>query len=51
MREQAEKELGRLERMGEQSGESSMIRSYLDWLIAVPWGERSDETLDPNHTR
>ena len=45
--EQATKELGRLERMGEQSGEASMIRSYLDWLIAVPWKERSDEVLDP----
>ncbi len=37
VREQAEKELGRLERVGEQSGESSVIRTYLDWLIAVPW--------------
>jgi ATP-dependent Lon protease len=45
--EQAIKELGRLERMGEQSGESSVIRSYLDWLIAVPWNKRSDEVLDP----
>src|SRR5881409_478788 len=51
VREQAERELGRLERMGEQSGESSMIRSYLDWLIAVPWAERSDERLDPVHAR
>src|ERR671932_1489197 len=49
--EQALKELGRLERMGEQSGEASMIRSYLDWLIAVPWKERSDEVLDPVHAR
>jgi ATP-dependent Lon protease len=49
--EQATKELGRLERMGEQSGEASMIRSYLDWLIAVPWKERSDEMLDPVHAR
>src|ERR687890_503505 len=32
VREQADKELGRLERMGEQSGEASIIRSYLDWL-------------------
>src|SRR5687768_3253277 len=47
VREQAEKELSRFERMGEQSGESSMIRSYLDWLIAVPWSKRSDEVLDP----
>jgi ATP-dependent Lon protease len=45
--EQALKELGRLERMGEQSGESSMIRTYLDWLIAVPWSKRSEEHLDP----
>ncbi len=49
--EQATKELGRLERMGEQSGEASMIRSYLDWLIAVPWKDRSDEVLDPVHAR
>src|SRR5215207_3942745 len=49
--EQAEKELRRLERQGEQSPESSMIRSYLDWLIAVPWSKRSEELLDPAHTR
>ena len=47
VREQADKELGRLERMGEQSGEANMIRSYLDWLVAVPWKERSEERLDP----
>jgi ATP-dependent Lon protease len=51
VREQAERELARFERMGEQSGESSMIRSYLDWLIAVPWSKRSDERLDPAHAR
>src|SRR6201996_3659377 len=49
--EQAEKELGRLERVGEQSAESSVIRTYLDWLIAVPWGKRSEERLDPQHAR
>ncbi|HET7590779.1 MAG TPA: endopeptidase La [Solirubrobacterales bacterium] len=49
--EQAGKELRRLERQGEQSPESSMIRSYLDWLIAVPWKERSEERLDTAHTR
>jgi ATP-dependent Lon protease len=45
--QQALKELSRLERMGEQTGESSMIRTYLDWLVAVPWSKRSDERLDP----
>jgi ATP-dependent Lon protease len=51
VREQAERELDRLERMGEQSGEASMIRTYLDWMVAVPWGERSEERLDPQHAR
>ncbi len=51
VREQAEKELGRLERMGEQSAESTVIRTYLDWLIAVPWSKRSDERLDPAYAR
>jgi ATP-dependent Lon protease len=51
VREQADKELARFERMGESSPESQMIRSYLDWLLAVPWGSRSDEILDPLRTR
>jgi ATP-dependent Lon protease len=50
-RAQAERELARLERMGEQSGEASMIRTYLDWLVAVPWSKRSEERLDPVHAR
>jgi ATP-dependent Lon protease len=49
--EQATKELRRLERMGDQSGEASMIRTYLDWLISVPWSKRSEEVLDPERTR
>jgi len=51
VRSQAERELGRLERMGESSPESSMIRTYLDWLLAVPWAKRSEERLDPTHAR
>ena len=51
VREQAERELGRFERMGESSPESQTIRSYLDWLLAVPWGTRSEERLDPSATR
>ncbi len=51
VRAQAERELRRLETMGEASGEASMIRSYLDWLIAVPWSKRSEETLDPKSAR
>jgi ATP-dependent Lon protease len=51
VREQAERELGRLERSGEQSGEAQTIRTYLDVLIDVPWGKRSEDKLDPTATR
>src|SRR5213080_170920 len=51
VREQALREVGRLERMGDSTGESSMIRTYLEWLLAVPWGKRSEERLDPAHAR
>ena len=49
--EQAERELSRLERMGDQTPEATVIRNYLDWLLAVPWGKRSEERLDPVYTR
>jgi ATP-dependent Lon protease len=51
VRDQAEREASRLERMGEASPESSMIRTYLDWLLAVPWASRSEEVLDPARAR
>jgi len=51
VRAQAERELRRLETMGDASGEASMIRTYLDWLVAVPWSKRSEETLDPTGAR
>jgi ATP-dependent Lon protease len=51
VRAQAERELRRLETMGDASGEASMIRTYLDWLISVPWSARSEETLDPQGAR
>ena len=51
VQEQAERELTRLERMGDQTPEATVIRNYLDWLLAVPWGKRSEERLDPVYTR
>jgi ATP-dependent Lon protease len=48
---QAERELARFERMGDSNAEASMIRTYLDWLLAVPWSKRSEERLDPKHAR
>jgi ATP-dependent Lon protease len=46
VREQADKELGRLERTSEQSPEYGWIRTYLDWLIDVPWSVRTDDNLE-----
>jgi ATP-dependent Lon protease len=51
VQQQADRELGRLERMGDANAESGMIRTYLDWLLAIPWAKRSDERLDPSHAR
>ena len=51
VREQAERELSRLERIGDASAESATIRTYLDWLLAVPWSKRSEERLDPLYAR
>jgi ATP-dependent Lon protease len=51
VREQAERELSRLERLGDSNAEAATIRTYLDWLLAVPWAKRSEERLDPVHAR
>jgi ATP-dependent Lon protease len=44
--EQALRELKRLERMPEGAGEHSMIRTYLDWLTALPWSVQSEDAID-----
>src|SRR4029077_5910657 len=51
VRAQADRELRRLETMGDSSGEAPMIRTYLDWLTAVPWSKTSEERLDPKLAR
>ncbi|WP_142847715.1 endopeptidase La [Telmatospirillum sp. J64-1] len=43
---QARKELRRLEQMPETSAEHSMIRTYLDWMISLPWSKLSDSQID-----
>jgi len=44
--EQAKKELRRLERTPEAAGEYGMIRSYLDWLIELPWTLPDEKPID-----
>ena len=43
---QARKELKRLERMPEGAGEYSMVRTYLDWLIELPWAADTEDAID-----
>jgi ATP-dependent Lon protease len=43
---EARKELSRLERMPEAAAEYAMIRTYLDWLIELPWSVATDDALD-----
>lgn len=44
--EKALKELGRLEKMPAAAAETAVIRTYLDWLIGVPWAKETVEKLD-----
>src|SRR3546814_4326132 len=44
--EQAKKEPRRLERMPEAAAEYSMTRTYLDWLIELPWSALSEEPIE-----
>jgi ATP-dependent Lon protease len=43
---EAERELGRLERMSEQSPEYGWIRTFLDWMVEIPWDVRTEDTFD-----
>jgi len=49
--EQALRELARLERMPDGAAEYSMTRTYLDWLIAMPWSKTDPEQLDIERAR
>ncbi len=46
VKEEAYKQLSRLEKMHTESSESSMIRNYLDWILDLPWVEYSEDNLD-----
>jgi len=46
VQERALKELDRLEKMPFAAPEGVVVRTYLDWLVALPWGKQTDETLE-----
>ncbi|GCF06814.1 endopeptidase La [Dictyobacter arantiisoli] len=45
------KEIDRLERTPSQSAELSVMRSYIDWVLALPWNERNEETFNIESAR
>ncbi|MCJ9713254.1 LON peptidase substrate-binding domain-containing protein, partial [Bordetella hinzii] len=47
----ARKEFGRLQRMGEASGENAMLRTYLEWLTELPWKQEPQKPIDLNEAR
>jgi ATP-dependent Lon protease len=48
---QAERELGRLERLPPAAAEYGVIRTYLEWIIELPWGVATEDNLDIAHAR
>lgn len=51
VQERAQKELSRLEYQGQQSAEASVIRTYLEWLVELPWTATTEDDLDVHHVR
>jgi ATP-dependent Lon protease len=50
-RRQAERELSRLERLPPAAAEHGVIRSYLEWILSLPWEESTEDNLDLDHAR
>jgi ATP-dependent Lon protease len=48
---EAQRELKRLGSMSPQSAEYSVIKTYLDWLLDLPWNDLSEDQLEINHAR
>ncbi|MEX1258072.1 MAG: endopeptidase La [Gemmatimonadota bacterium] len=50
-RERAEREFERLQRMNPVAPEATVIRSYLEWILSLPWNERTRDNPDVAHAR
>ena len=51
VRKEADRELGRLEKIPQASPEHNVIRTWLEYVIELPWKTRSDDNLDLKHAR
>ncbi|HUI72072.1 MAG TPA: endopeptidase La, partial [Spirochaetia bacterium] len=50
-KKEAQRELKRLSGMPQQAAEYSMIKTYLDWMVEIPWGATSEDQLDIANAR
>jgi ATP-dependent Lon protease len=51
VRQEVERELGRLERTSDQNPEAGWIRNYLDWMLDMPWNKRTPDQFDVAEAR
>jgi len=51
VRKQVDRELRRLEQLPAQAAEHGVIRNYLEWIAALPWGVSTEDDLDLAHAR
>jgi ATP-dependent Lon protease len=51
VKQRAYRELRKLRRMSPMSPEFTVSRNFIDWIVALPWEERTDEVLDVQHAR
>jgi ATP-dependent Lon protease len=51
VRKQVDRELGRLERLQPAMAEYGVVRSYLEWIAALPWDKSTEDNLDLAHAR
>jgi ATP-dependent Lon protease len=50
-REKTEKEIRKLKMMSPMSAEATVVRNYVDWMLALPWNEVSEEAIDIENAR
>jgi ATP-dependent Lon protease len=51
VRKAVDRELGRLEKLPSAAAEYGVIRTYVDWILSLPWNETTEDNLDLEHAR